>query len=168
MKRATLRRRRGVASHYVAGARRLASAAELLEQRVLLSVAMPPLAAVDPLGSQVYRSTYFGAIGPDAGAASVPINGATEDFESGVLGPAFSTSFTGSGTGAQVIPVSYDNPDKVLWLHGDYDRGTGGLVEAVWTVNLSGATDANLTFQAMHSDNHFSPFPNGDFVGHYN
>lgn len=105
------------------------------------------------------RADVIGSI-----ANALTINGGAEDFESGVLGPNFSTRFTGSGTGAEVLTNS---TGKVLWLHGDYDRETGGLVEVVWTVSLSGAGDANLSFSANHAGNDFSPF-SGHFVGHYN
>jgi hypothetical protein len=103
------------------------------------------------LGGGASRGAVAGAV-----ADAVTLNGNAESFESGTLGPTFATTVTGSGTGAQVIPIAYDNPNKVLWLHGDYDRATGGLVEVVWTVSLTGATDANLTFRASHSFNDFT------------
>jgi len=94
---------------------------------------------------------------------------AEEDFESGQLGPAWSTYTSRSGGRVQ-ITGEYGTAGGSYAMLMDYrTAGAWTLNEAIWTVDLSGQTAAFLSF--WHADWEGAGEQNkfdGDFVDHYN
>ena len=92
---------------------------------------------------------------------------ATESFEAGALGAAWMT-YSSSGDGRIQVTDSYGavGGTKAL-LMDDVSEGGQTLNEAIWTVDLSGVTDASLVFWHAEWGDERDLF-GGDFVGNYN
>jgi Bacterial pre-peptidase C-terminal domain len=69
----------------------------------------------------------------------------TETFESGVLGPEWTTTTTSAGGSIEVrSDIGEAEGDFALWMESPFVDPSNN--EAIWTVDLTNATDALLTF----------------------
>jgi len=91
-----------------------------------------------------------------------------EDFETGALGTAWTTS---SSTGEGRIQVTGDYGTAggayALLMDDTNGNGTYTLNEAIWTVDLSGVAEASLSFSHAEWEDELHDF-DGDFVGSHN
>lgn len=96
------------------------------------------------------------------------------DFENSVLPASFST-YTSDTTSGRILvapppaPSSYPGNSSAyaLLMDNGVDDGTYVLNEAVYTVDLTGVTQANLVFKHANFDDEGESLPQ-DFSGHYN
>jgi hypothetical protein len=119
------------------------------------------LASAQDLGDSFLDLGAGGSRGAVVGTTLV----ASEDFEAGELPPGWSTY---SSRTDGIISVTGSNgraPSRgayALLFDSNYNTV---LNEAVWTVDLSGRSEAVLSFWHVTSDQEFRPF-DGDFTGH--
>jgi hypothetical protein len=114
-----------------------------------------PLGADPPLGSLIYESSISGRIAAIADQ---------DDFESGALGPRWSTSSSTAGGRIQVTGAFGTASGSFALLMDTTLSGPNNLNEAVWTVDLSGVTQAELVFSHAEFNDEEDPLP-PDFVG---
>jgi len=118
-----------------------------------------------PLGGGASRAAVSGQLPLGAG---VPLVG--DDFESGVLSGAWTKYSSDASLGRIQVSGAYGTGGgsyALLMDHNDSGGATYNLNEAVWTVNLSGLTQATLTFsQASYNDE--ADTLAASFVGHAN
>jgi hypothetical protein len=113
------------------------------------------------LGGSATRLAVLGTIG--AG----PV-GAGEDFESGILPPSFTTYASNSFGRIQItVPNGTGNSSKFAMLMDSTGNGSYVLNEAIYHVNLSGLTQANLGFAHIQFSDESDSLPT-DFTGHAN
>jgi len=115
---------------------------ESLEDRRLLAVVWD---RIDPLGSLIFQADVAGEIG-------APVSVFSDDFESGALGPQWTTS-SSTPDGRVVVSNTLGAPANGGSFHLAMDTTVAGpstLNEAILTVDLSGATAAGLEF--AHKD----------------
>ena len=118
-----------------------------------------------PLGGGAERGIVNGA----GAAASLPPVLA-EDFEGGALGPAWTTYSSdpnGVVAATKISEMYGQTPFGVLKMSRTANPATPTLNEAVWTADLSGLTEAWLSFRTEGYYDTPQAF-NGDFVGHAN
>jgi hypothetical protein len=136
---------------------------ETLEVRTLLAAAIDSdWQRLDPAGSLIFQKDFGGELG-------APIDAFADDFESGSLSPAWTTSSsTGNGRigvsntlGATVNNGSFHLAMDTL-VNGPFNRN-----EAILTVDLSGASNADLSFahKDVNDEDHALP---PTFVGSIN
>jgi hypothetical protein len=157
---------------------------QALEDRVLLSAVLGEFVPVLPLGSLAYEAT-----------ASSEFSGATvagEDFNSGTLGGQWTTYSSDVGGRIQVTAGGPDLPGDGPPPGGDLTPGDGpppgggpppptvgfallmdtvnngvdNLNEAIWTVDLTGHSQAYLHFDHATFNDLPTPF-SGSFTDHY-
>ncbi len=114
------------------------------------------------IGGSSSRLAVIGSLPSTAGIAAV-----AENFETGTLGPAWSTYSSVAGGRVQVSGAySTAGGSYALWM----DRtpsGTLTLNEAVWNVNLTGVVNPSLAFSAAEWSDEETGF-SGAFTGHFN
>jgi hypothetical protein len=116
-----------------------------------------PLLPKLPLGSLIYDPSVMGQIATFA---------AVDDFETGVLGPEWSTSSSALNGRIQVTNA-FGAGSGAFALLMDVAVVQDNLNEAIWTVDLSGETSAVLRF--LHTQfNDEEDFLPGNFVGSAN
>ena len=96
--------------------------------------------------------------------------GWAEDFETGTyLGPDWST-YSSHWSGVITVTRWWGSAsgNRAMWMgHNLTSHGGATLNEAVWTVDLSGVSAADLGFWYSRNRDVCEPFA-GDFTGHYN
>lgn len=120
-------------------------AAEALEPRTLLAAATGDWERVEPLGSLIFERGYTGGLAQTNEIFS-------DDFESGVLGPEWSTS-SSTPNGRVIVSNVLGTPAHSGSSHLAMDTtvsGPSNLNEAILTLDLSGTTDVELSF--WHKD----------------
>ena len=117
-----------------------------------------PLTPVDPAGSLIYDPSRSGTIGRI---------GAADGFESGVLGPAFTTYSSTPDGRIQVTDGYVTASGQYALLMDTTLDGPYNLNEAVWTVDLAGQSQAVLSFDHADFNDENDAF-NGPFTGHSN
>lgn len=115
------------------------------------------------LGGSASRLAVLGGIGTGVGATA-----GSEDFEAGVLPASFSTYSSNSfGRIRAMAPGLTGNPSAfALWMDSNVDNNYV-LNEAVYAVNLSGLTQAMLSFAHANSNDEPNTLP-ADFTDHAN
>ena len=118
------------------------SRVEQLEDRRLLAVLWD---RIDPPGSLIFQADVAGGIG-------APLSVFSDDFESGSLGPEWTTN-SSIANGRVGVSNVLGTPTNNGSFHLAMDTSPSGAFnrnEAILTVDLSGATDAGLEFS--HKD----------------
>ena len=114
------------------------SRVEQLEDRRMLAVVWD---RIEPLGSLIFQADVAGGIG-------APVSVFSDDFESGSLGPEWTTN-SSTPNGRVGVSNLLGTPANSGSFHLAMDSAVFGpfnLNEAILTVDLSGATDAGLEF----------------------
>ena len=117
------------------------------------------------LGGTSSRGAVRGTIAT-AGTTTV----ASEGFESGSLGPAWSTYSSDSTNGRIQLTGAYGTAGGSFAMVMDHNDSTGAtynLNEAIWTVNLVGLSQASLTFSEASYNDEVDTLPT-TFAGHAN
>lgn len=115
-------------------------------------------------GAQPARAAVLGTLEAAPGTYSTIVD--SEDFESGSLGPQW-TTYSSDARGRIQVTGAYGTDSGSYALLMDRDpSGSNTLNEATWTVDLSGQTQATLQFAHINinDENHGLP---SDFTGHY-
>ena len=128
-----------------------------LEDRTVPAGSIGPFQAVSHSGSLVYEATGGGSLG---------LVVASDGFESGALGSAWST-YSSSATGRIQVSGAFGTASGTGALLMDSTAsGPYNLNEAVWTVDLSGRSDATLRFSHAVFNDEPEGFA-GPFSGHF-
>jgi hypothetical protein len=114
-----------------------------------------PLTAKAPLGSLIYDPTVSGTIASVADA---------DDFESGSLGPQWATSSSTPQGRIQVTGAFGTARGAFALLMDTAVSAPNNGNEAIWTVDLSGETEALLVFSHADFNDEENPLP-PDFIG---
>jgi hypothetical protein len=122
---------------------------------------IPLLRAVDAnsSGPQPDRGAVLGTV--DA-AGGIPVDG--DDFESGALGPGWSTSSSDPAGRIQITGDFGIAAGAFALLMDRIPSGSPTLNEAIWTVDLSGLDEVELVFSHADFNDEENPLP-GSFVG---
>ncbi|HEX4792574.1 MAG TPA: M36 family metallopeptidase [Humisphaera sp.] len=111
------------------------------------------------LGKGATRGTVLGQL--DENGTVI----AADDFSQGTLGPAWST-FSSDAQLGEVFLQTVANHNYLVMDHNDPTGSTFNLNEAIWTVDLSGRSQATLTFQQTSFGDEQEAIP-ADFTGHF-
>jgi len=92
---------------------------------------------------------------------------ASENFDSGTLGPQWTTYRSNTTYGRIQLTGSYGTAAGACALLMDVSSSGNNLNEAIWTVDLAGVPSPTLSFYHRSFGDETTNF-SGDFTGHYN